>query len=54
MIAGVIFLIIQLVQGFIDYRECKSLVDEILKLLNLAPQPQVYRYLLSLWQLVHY
>jgi hypothetical protein len=36
MIAGVIFLIIQLVQGFIDYRECKSLVDEILKLLNLA------------------
>ena len=36
MIAGVIFLIIQLVQGFIDYRECKSLVDEILKLLNLG------------------
>ena len=36
MIAGVIFLIIQLIQGFIDYRECKSLVDEILKLLNLG------------------
>ena len=36
MIAGIIFLIIQLIQGFIDYRECKSLVDEILKLLNLG------------------
>ena len=36
MIAGVIFMLIQLIKGFIDYRECKSLVDEILKLLNLA------------------
>ena len=36
MIAGIIFLLIQLIQGFIDYRECKSLVDEILKLLNLG------------------
>jgi|TARA_R110000796_G_scaffold24742_1_gene70248 hypothetical protein len=36
MIAGVIFMLIQLIKGFIDYRECKSLVDEILKLLNLG------------------
>jgi len=36
MIAGVIFMLIQLIKGFIDYRACKSLVDEILKLLNLG------------------
>ena len=36
MISGVIFMLIQLIKGFIDYRECKSLVDEILKLLSLA------------------
>lgn len=36
MISSIIFILIQIVQGFIDYRECKSLVDEILKLLNLG------------------
>lgn len=36
IISSIIFLIIQIVQGIIDYRECKSLVDEILKLLNLG------------------
>lgn len=36
IISSVIFLIIQIVSGIIDYRECNSLVDEILKLLSLA------------------
>ena len=36
MISSILFLLMQLISGFIDYRECKSLVDEILKLLNLG------------------
>ena len=36
IISSIIFMLIQIIQGFIDYRECKSLVDEILKLLNLG------------------
>lgn len=36
IISSVIFILIQTVSGIIDYRECNSLVDEILKLLNLG------------------
>lgn len=36
IISSVIFILIQTVSGIIDYRECKSLVDEILNLLNLG------------------
>lgn len=36
IISTVIFIITQTVSGIIDYRKCKSLVDEILNLLNLA------------------
>jgi hypothetical protein len=36
MYAGIIYVLMQLAQAFIDYRNCKSIIDEILKLLNLA------------------
>jgi len=36
IITTVVFLILQTVSGIIDYRKCKSLVDEILSLLSLA------------------
>lgn len=36
IIASIIFIIIQTISGIIDYRECNSLIDEILKLLNLG------------------
>lgn len=36
IVSTVIFIITQTVSGIIDYRKCKSLVDEILNLLNLA------------------
>jgi len=36
IISTVIFLITQTISGIVDYRKCKSLVDEILALLNLA------------------
>ena len=36
IISSVIFILIQTISGIIDYRECKSLVDEILNLLNLG------------------
>jgi len=36
IITTVVFLILQTVSGIIDYRKCKSLVDEILALLSLA------------------
>lgn len=36
IISTVIFIILQTVSGIIDYRKCKSLVDEILNLLNLV------------------
>lgn len=36
IISSIIFILIQTVSGIIDYRECNSLLDEILKLLNLG------------------
>lgn len=36
IISSVIFILIQTISGIIDYRECNSLLDEILKLLNLG------------------
>lgn len=36
MYSGIIYVLMQLAQAFIDYRNCKSIIDEILKLLNLA------------------
>jgi hypothetical protein len=36
MYAGIIYVLMQLAQALIDYRNCKSIIDEILKLLNLA------------------
>lgn len=36
VISSIIFILIQTISGIIDYRECKSLVDEILNLLNLG------------------
>lgn len=36
MISSIVFILIQLTQAVLDWRECKSVVDEILKLLNLA------------------
>lgn len=36
IISSIIFILIQTISGVIDYRECKSLVDEILNLLNLG------------------
>jgi hypothetical protein len=36
IISTVVFLITQTISGIIDYRKCKSLVDEILNLLNLT------------------
>ena len=36
MYTGIIYVLMQLAQAFIDYRNCKSIIDEILKLLNLA------------------
>jgi len=36
IISSIIFILIQTISGIIDYRECKSLVDEILNLLNLG------------------
>ena len=36
MYSAIVFALIQVIQAFIDYRNCKSVIDEILKLLNLA------------------
>lgn len=36
IISSVIFILMQTISGIIDYRECNSLLDEILKLLNLG------------------
>ena len=36
MYTTIIFILTQLIQGFIDFRNCKSVIDEILKLLNLG------------------
>jgi hypothetical protein len=36
MYSTIIYILQQLVQAFIDYRSCKSVIDEILKLLNLG------------------
>lgn len=36
IISSLIFLLIQTISAVIDYRQCKSLVDEIMKLLSLA------------------
>jgi hypothetical protein len=36
MYAAIISALFTLIQAFIDYRNCKSVIDEILKLLNLA------------------
>ena len=36
MYAAIIYVLFVLVQGIVDFRNCKSVIDEILKLLNLA------------------
>jgi hypothetical protein len=36
MYAAIIYVLFVLVQAFVDFRNCKSVIDEILKLLNLA------------------
>jgi hypothetical protein len=36
MYATIIYILTQLVNAFIDFRNCKSVIDEILKLLNLG------------------
>jgi hypothetical protein len=36
MYAAIVYVLMQLAQALIDFRNCKSIIDEILKLLNLA------------------
>lgn len=36
MYTAIVYTLLQFRQGFLDYRNCKSVIDEILKLLNLA------------------
>jgi len=36
MYTTIVYILLQLVQAFIDFRNCKSVIDEILKLLNLG------------------